>query len=500
MDDLVKLCKHKGFIFQSSEIYGPMAGFYDYGPLGVEMKNNIKKLWWREMVQRREDVVGLDSSIIASPLIWQASGHVGGFADPMVDCRASNVRYRADQVFFAALVHKETKEIVTYVTVLESETMMEEATKMALKTAKSLGKAGPFLPLQLQDLTTAPAELFPLLPSPATGLPGSLTTPRDFNLMFQTNVGALQEESSVSYLRPETAQGIFTNFANVQRTARTKIPFGIAQIGKAFRNEITPRNFIFRSREFEQMEIEYFIPPGDDVWPQFYQQWIDLYWQWLVSIGVEPQRMHKKEHASDKLAHYARACTDITFDFPFGEQQELMGVAARGNFDLTQHANASGKNLEYVDPVTHERYLPHCIEPSIGIDRLFLALLTSAYCEEVVDEAKKDTRVVLKLHPSIAPVKAAVFPLVSNKPELVSVAKDLYRQLQQRYNVEFDTSGAIGRRYRRQDENGTPFCVTVDFESLQDRSVTLRLRDSMEQVRIKMDEVPAYLSKAIDGF
>lgn len=286
----------------------------------------------------------------------------------------------------------------------------------------------------------------------------------------------------------------------MQRTARTKIPFGIAQIGKAFRNEITPRNFIFRSREFEQMEIEYFIPPGDDVWPQFYQQWIDLYWQWLVSIGVEPQRMHKKEHASDKLAHYARACTDITFDFPFGEQQELMGVAARGNFDLTQHANASGKNLEYVDPATHERYLPHCIEPSIGIDRLFLALITSAYSEEVVDEAKKDTRVVLKLHPSIAPVKAAVLPLVSNKPELVSVAKDLYRQLQQRYNVEFDTSGAIGRRYRRQDENGTPFCVTVDFESLQDRSVTLRLRDSMEQFRIKMDEVPAYLSKAIDGF
>ena len=494
MDDIVNLCKRKGFVFQSSEIYSPMAGFFDYGPLGCELKNNIKKLWWRDMVQKREDIVGLDSSIISSSSIWKASGHVDGFSDPMVDCKKSKQRFRADQVFWGKL-ETEAGEEACYVSIMESDTMQDDATKSAMKIAKKANINGPFKPLVLRDLTEASLDIYDKIPSPANGEPGHLTPPRDFNLMFQTSIGALADASSTAYLRPETAQGIFTNFINVQRTARMKVPFGIAQIGKAFRNEITPRNFIFRSREFEQMEIEYFIPPDDDAWPKFHQEWINGCWNWLLSIGLKEEYMFKAVHADDKLAHYARACTDVTFKFPFGTQ-ELMGIAARGNFDLTQHGSSSGKTMEYLDPVTNQKYVPHVIEPSIGVDRLFLALLVSAYKEEEVEGEK---RVVLQFHPSIAPIKVSVFPLVNNKPEITEKARDLFARLQNRYACEWDTSGAIGRRYRRADEAGTPFCITVDFETLENDTVTVRYRDSMEQVRINISELNNFLSKEIDG-
>jgi glycyl-tRNA synthetase len=494
MEDLVNLCKRRGFVFQSSEIYSPMAGFFDYGPLGTEMKNNIKKIWWRDMVQKREDVVGLDSSIIASPSIWQASGHVAGFSDPMVDCKKTKLRYRADQVFWGCL-EKIDGTPAAYVSVMESEVMNEQALKAAEKKAKAAGIAGPFKPLVLRDLTEASTEIYALIPSPATGEAGDLTPPRDFNLMFQTNVGAMSDASSVAYLRPETAQGIFTNFANVQRTSRQKIPFGIAQIGKAFRNEITPRNFIFRSREFEQMEIEYFIPPEDEVWEGFHTEWIDRCWGWLKGIGLNEDYMFKCVHAKDKLAHYARACTDVTFKFPFGVS-ELMGIAARGNYDLTQHSNASGTNLEYFDEANKRKYLPHVIEPSIGVDRLFLALLVSAYQEDTIEG---EARTVLRLHPAIAPVKVSVLPLVKNKQEIVDLSRDIFSKLQMRYNVEYDTAGAIGRRYRRADEAGTPFCITVDYDSLTDQTVTMRFRDSTKQVRMPVKEVYSFLAKEIEG-
>uniref|UniRef100_A0A7S0SY82 glycine--tRNA ligase n=1 Tax=Chromulina nebulosa TaxID=96789 RepID=A0A7S0SY82_9STRA len=493
MDEIVNLCKRRGFIFQSSEIYNAMAGFFDYGPLGVELKNNIKKLWWRDHVQRRDDIVGLDSSIISSSSIWKASGHVAGFSDPMVDCKVTRLRYRADQVFWGKLETDAGNE-VCYVSVLESEVMLEEATKAALKIAKKAGISGPFKPIELKDLTEASTDIYDKIPSPATGEPGQLTPPRDFNLMFKTDVGALSDDSSIAYLRPETAQGIFTNFLNVQRTARKKVPFGIAQIGKAFRNEITPRNYIFRSREFEQMEIEYFIPPDDDIWEKYHNEWIDTAWNWLLSIGLKSEYMYKCVHAKDKLAHYARACTDITFNFPFGIS-ELMGIAARGNYDLTQHSNASGKLLEYFDPVTNIKYIPHVIEPSIGVDRLFLALLVSSYNEEVIDN---ETRVVLKFQPSIAPIKAAVLPLVNNKPEISEKALELYNIIKKQYNCEYDTSGAIGRRYRRADEIGIPFCLTIDFDSLVDNTVTLRDRDTMKQIRIPINEVMSYITKQIE--
>eukprot|EP01038_Epipyxis_sp_PR26KG_P006046 gene6046-8323_t len=437
MEELVNLCKRKGFVFQSSDIYSPMPGFFDYGPLGVELKNNIKKLWWRDMVQRKEDIVGLDSSIIASPSIWQASGHVAGFSDPMVDCKVSKLRYRADQVFWAALETEANPGVaVCYVSIIESDTMLADSTKAASKKAKALGVVGPFKPLVLRDLTEASNDIYHLIPSPATGEPGHLTNPRDFNLMFQTNVGAMSDATSIAYLRPETAQGIFTNFIAVQRASRMKVPFGIAQIGKAFRNEITPRNFIFRSREFEQMEIEYFIQPGDDVWPQFHESWIDMSWKWLLSIGLKEEFMFKSVHAKDKLAHYARACTDVTFKFPFGTQ-ELMGIAARGNYDLTQHGTYSGKTMEYFDASTNEKYIPHVIEPSVGVDRLFLAVLTSAYREEIVDNEK---RVVLSFLPSVAPIKVAIFPLVNNKQEISEKARQVYKMIQSRYMCEYDTS------------------------------------------------------------
>ena len=494
MDELIALCKRRGFIFQSSEIYGGINGFFDYGPLGSEMRKNIKEAWWQDMVHRRDDVVGLDCSIIMHPAVWKASGHIDGFSDPMVDCKESKLRYRADQLFYAKITVE--GDLLGYISLLESESMQADAEMKAQEMKRKLARQGQLDSVVLRDYTEASPEEYALIPSPATGKPGSLTPPRDFNLMFQTNVGALRDENSVAYLRPETAQGIFANFKNVIDTSRVKVPFGIAQVGKAFRNEITPRNYIFRSREFEQMEIEYFIDGDEASWPRFHREWIDTCFAWFESIGLKREQLGEDVHPPEKLAHYAKACTDITFRFPFGVQ-ELQGIAARGNFDLSQHANASGKSLDYFDEATKQRYLPHVIEPSLGVDRLFLALLCAAYHE---DEVEGEKRVVLKLHPRIAPYKVAVFPLVKNKPELVERARTLYQRLQRRYNVFWDITGAIGRRYRRQDEIGTPFCVTVDFDTLEkDGTVTLRDRDTTEQVRLSEDELMARLDAAIHG-
>ncbi len=493
MDDIINLCKRRGFVFQSSEIYGGYNGFFDYGPLGVELKNNIKQAWWKDMVHRRDDIVGLDSTIIHHPMTWKASGHVDNFTDPLVDCKESKMRYRADQLFFAPVVV--AGETIGYVSVLEDEGMQTQAEEAARDLKRKLAKQGEMAPIVLKDYTEAKPEEYALIPSPATGKPGSLTPPRAFNMMFQTYVGALRDETAIAYLRPETAQGIFINFKNIVDTGRVKVPFGIAQVGKAFRNEINPRNFIFRSREFEQMEIEYFISPDAD-WQSLHKGWIEYCMDWFDGIGIPKSRLSLYNHPKEKLAHYSKGTTDIMFEFPFGVQ-ELQGVAARGDFDLTQHQAVSGKSMEYFDETAKKKYVPHVIEPSVGVDRIFLAVLSAAYCE---DEVEGEKRIVLKLHPRLAPYKAAVFPLVKNKPELVARADALYRRLKHRWNVFYDAAGAIGRRYRRQDEIGTPFGITVDFDTIEkDGKVTLRDRDTLQQVRMTEDEVVAYLSEKIDG-
>ena len=493
MEEIINVCKRRGIIFQSSEVYGGFAGFFDYGPLGVELRANIKKAWWQSMVHRRDDVVGLDSSIISSPQVWKASGHIDGFSDPMVDCKESNLRYRADQLFWARA--EVDGELLGYVSLMETDDMQELAEQAAEKLKRKAKMQGTLSVTEVKDFTEATPEEQKLIPSPATGEAGSLTAPREFNLMFQTNVGAQVDGSSVAYLRPETAQGIFTNFKNVVATGRVKVPFGIAQVGKAFRNEITPRNFIFRSREFEQMEIEYFIPPDEDCWKAFHEQWLTDSENFLLSIGLRPELISRDVHPDHKLAHYARACTDLMFKFPHGTQ-ELQGVAARGNYDLTQHATVSGKSMEYFDEERKEKYVPHVIEPSIGVDRLMLAVLTSAYAE---DEVGGEKRSLLRFHPRLAPIKAAVLPLVKNKPEIMDKANAIYKKLQKRYFVTFDTSGQIGRRYRRMDEVGTPFCITVDFDTLEDDTVTLRDRDSTEQRRVTVPELLEYLEDQIDS-
>lgn len=499
LEAIVTLCKRRGFIFQSSEIYGGYSGFFDYGPLGAELKKNIKDAWWRAMVQEREDIVGLDSTIIMHPQIWQASGHVDGFNDPMVDCRESKRRYRADQLFFAP-VSVEGRTI-GYVSVEESGTMQTEAEEKADQLKRKQAVQGTLDPVQLKEYTEAQPEEYALIPSPATGNCGTLTPPRQFNLMFETRVGPLADAASVSYLRPETAQGIFQNFKNVVDTSRVKIPFGIAQIGKAFRNEITPRNFIFRSREFEQMEIEYFIDPDEETWPKVYREWIDTCKAWLVSIGIPASMVGEDVHPAEKLSHYSKGTTDLTFTFPFGTQ-ELWGIACRGNFDLTQHQEHSGKSMEFFDENRKEKYIPHVVEPSLGVDRTLLAVLTAAYCEDEVpnDKGEPEKRVYLRFHPRIAPFKAAVFPLLKNKPELVECARGLYKRLQRRWNVAWDASGAIGRRYRRQDEIGTPFGITIDFDTIEkDGAVTIRDRDTTTQVRIPLDEVEGWLDARINA-
>jgi glycyl-tRNA synthetase len=427
MDKIVSLSKRRGFAFQSSEIYGGLGSSYDYGHYGVLLKNNVKNQWWRAMLQERDDVVALDSAIIQHPRTWEASGHLAGFTDPLVDCRTCKLRFRADHIDQSACGRKPSKH---------------------------------------------PGE------TPEC----DLTEARDFNLMFETTVGPVKEEGSTVYLRPETAQGIFLNFKNYLQFSRKKPPFGIAQIGKSFRNEITPGNFIFRTREFEQMEMEFFVPPAEA--QQWHQHWLAERMSWWTRLGVRPDHLRLRAHDADELSHYSSATSDVEYLFPIG-WSELEGIANRGDFDLTQHAKFSGQKLEYVDTATGDRYVPHVIEPAAGADRALLTFMIDAYDE---DEIEGERRTVLRLHPVLAPVKVAVLPLVrkDGQPEL---ATEVYRDLRERFQTEYDEGGAIGRRYRRQDEIGTPWAVTIDHQSLQDRTVTLRDRDSLTQVRIPIDDL-----------
>ncbi len=484
MEAVVSLAKRRGFIYLSSEIYGGFNGFFDYGPLGSELKKNIRDCWWNDMVRRREDIVGLESSIIMHPKVWEASGHVAGFTDPLVDCKVSKQRYRADQLFWSPVVVD--GKTVGYVSALESENTAGELQAAAENFKRKQAVQGVLAPVTPKDFTEARPEEIELIPSPATGEPGSLTPPRSFNMMFQTNVGAMSDASSVAYLRPETAQGMFVDFKNVIDTTRVKLPFGIAQIGKSFRNEITPRNFIFRSREFEQMEMEYFIHEDAD-WAQCHEEWIAWCEAWLKSIGLPAGHLSRYTHPKEKLAFYSRGTVDIMFKYPFGVQ-ELWGIAARGNYDLTQHATASGKPQEMFDEATKKKFVPHVIEPAVGVDRILLAVLCAGYAEEDVTDEKGHTekRTVLRLSPRIAPVKVAVLPLIKNKEALVGRARDLYAKLKRKYAVAYDDGGAIGKRYRRQDEAGTPWCVTIDFDTIEQPgdTFTLRDRDSMQQTRI----------------
>ena len=502
MESIIGLCKRRGFIFASSEIYGGYNGFFDYGPLGVELRNNIKNIWWRDMVQRRDDIVGLDSSIIMHPNIWEASGHVDGFSDPMVDCKESKLRYRADQLFvYPVILDNEQAGHIAVVEGTDLSTRIKQAKKLRDRLGNKQAK------LDEARLENDPVEITELEEAhrattlgPDAKEIGTLTEPREFRLMFETKVGPLADQSAVAYLRPETAQGIFANYKNIVDTGRVKIPFGIAQIGKAFRNEITPRNFIFRSREFEQMEIEYFISPDAD-WKTLHREWLDTCINWLESIGIPKDQVSEDVHVEDKLAFYSQATTDLMFEFPHGKQ-ELWGIACRSDYDLGQHQKHSGKSMEIFDESQKKKYIPHVIEPSLGVDRTLLAVLTTAYDEDEIpnDKGVVEKRTVLRFSPKIAPYKAAIFPLVKNKPELVEIAEKLYRKLQKRWNVFYDASGAIGRRYRRQDEIGTPFGITVDFDTLEkDGTVTLRDRDTTEQKRMSPDALIEFLEEQING-
>ena len=427
-ETLVSLCKRRGFVFPSSEIYGGIGGFWDYGPLGVEMKNNIKRAWWRAMVQERDDVVGIDASIIMNPRVWEASGHVAVFTDPMIDCKNCKHRFRADHI--------------------DSDVC------------------------------------------PDCGAKGQFTEARPFNLMFKTFVGPVEDSANEVYLRPETAQAMFTNFENVVTSMRRKLPFGIAQIGRSFRNEITPGNFIFRDREFEQMEMEYFCKPGTD--EEWHQHWIQARLNWHLSLGVREENLRVRPHDKEELSHYSKGTSDIEYRFEAMGWSELEGIANRTDFDLKQHAEFSGKSLTYFDEESNEHIVPFVIEPALGVDRTFLVLLYDGYREEEVNGEK---RVYLKLHPSVAPIKVAVLPLSRNE-KLAPLARDVYALLRPRFMTQFDDAQSIGRRYRRQDEIGTPLCVTVDFDSLDDNAVTIRERDSMEQSRVRIEELlPALQEK-----
>jgi glycyl-tRNA synthetase len=452
MDTIVSLSKRRGFVYPSSEIYGGLRASWDYGPLGVEMKNNVKRQWWRSMVQGREDVVGLDSSVILAPVVWETSGHVSGFSDPLTECSSCHTRHRADHLLEAY--------------------------------AEKSGRTGV-----LSEMAC-----------PNCGNKGTLTEPRNFNLMLSTHLGPVADEASIAYLRPETAQGIFVNYANVQQTSRRKPPFGIGQIGKSFRNEITPGNFIFRTREFEQMEMEFFVPPGTD--EQWHDYWIKERTDWYVGLGINRDNLRHYEHPKDKLSHYSKRTVDIEYRFNFARTEwgELEGVANRTDFDLRSHSEASGQALGFFDQASGERWTPYVIEPAAGVDRAMLVFLLDAYREDEAPTGKGGTekRVSLRLDPRLAPVKAAVLPL-SRNTDLSPVARDLAATLRRSWTIEFDDAGAIGRRYRRQDEIGTPFCITVDFESLQDRAVTVRHRDSMEQERIGMDALEGWLAARLVG-
>ncbi len=428
MDTIVSLCKRRGFIFQSSEIYGGMASCWDYGPLGVELKRNIKEAWWRSVVRERDDMVGQDAAILMHPKVWEASGHLQNFTDPLVECKVCHHRFRADQI--------------------------------SGKTCPDCG--------------------------------GEMTEPRMFNLMFKTFMGPVEDAAAVVYLRPETAQGIFVNFVNVQTTTRKKLPFGIAQIGKSFRNEITPGNFIFRTREFEQMEIEYFVKPGTD--QQWFEHWLEQRFNWYVKLGIRKENLRLRPHAKDELAHYARGCSDVEYLFPIG-WSELEGIANRGDYDLKQHSKYSGKELDYFDEETGQHVTPYVIEPSGGVDRATLAFLIDAYAEE---PDKDEIRVVLHFHPDLAPVKIAILPLSRNE-KLKPLSQEIYSRIRRGWSTQFDDAQSIGRRYRRQDEIGTPFCVTIDFQSLEDKQVTIRERDSMRQIRVPIAVLEETLNAKLKG-
>lgn len=514
LETLTTLCKRRGFIFQSSEIYNGLNGFWDFGPLGTELKNNLRDAWWQDMVRNPPmgpdgemlDIVGLDSAIIQNPKVWKASGHLGGFNDPMADCRESKARYRADHLMVYVPVSGEG----TAYAFVEGEPSAAE--KRIRKNEKSDPSAYSVVPFTGLD----PARI-PGVWGPDASKPGTLTEPRQFNLMFKTFIGALSGEGdeNTAYLRPETAQGIFINYKNVVDTMRVKLPFGIAQVGKSFRNEVTPRNFIFRSREFEQMEMEWFCHPDEAT--KWYNFWVETRLQWWASLGVDMRNLRRRDHDPDELAHYSTACADVEYQYGFTAPGfgELEGIAHRGNFDLTQHQEASGVKLEYFNQETNERVIPHVIEPASGLTRGVLVLLNEAYTEEYVPKGDTgggplparpgqpppdgyETRVVLKFAPRLAPVKVAVFPLLKNRPELVDTAKDLFADLRRTWPAYYDQAGAIGRRYRRQDEIGTPFCVTVDFDTLEDQTVTVRDRDSMSQQRIKISELRAWLHSKLD--
>jgi glycyl-tRNA synthetase len=487
MDKLVALCRRRGFIFGSSEIYGGIGGFWDYGPLGAELKRNIKNVWWNDMVinppagpdGQEVAMVGLDSSIIMNPRVWEASGHVGGFSDPMVDCRESKARYRADQLLVLGARDGGGTEPM-YAFIEGDEESLDRARK---RLAKALRCAAP--PPEdrvvVRRLTEVGAGHMSRVVGPEAKEPGTLTEPRAFNLMFQTHVGALQDSSSLAYLRPETAQGIFANFKNVLDTSRVKIPFGIAQVGKAFRNEINPRNYTFRSREFEQMEIEFFCAPETSM--MWYEFWRQTRLRWYESLGIRSERLRPRQQGPGELAHYSQACTDVEYLFPFADEpQELEGIAHRGDFDLRQHGKHSkGQDDAFavLDEDTRQRYVPHVVEPSAGVDRFALAALCEAY---TVDPSRPSDE-LLKLHPRLAPIKAAVFPLVA-KEGMPEIGEAIYRDLRRNYRCQYDARQSIGRRYARMDEAGTPYCFTVDGDTLRDGTVTVRDRDTGQQQRL----------------
>lgn len=512
MDKLVSLSKRRGFIFPSSEIYGGLNGCWDYGPLGVELKRNIKEAWWDDMIAHHDEtaapagapspyaMVGLDAAILMNPRVWEASGHVGGFSDPMVDCRETRARYRADQlVVFRLLFDGEAADEILFASPGEwGKATEDELIEPHKRRIGALSKAHAGKEMRLEAVSGALEDeaLRARTIAPGAKEPGTLTAPRSFNLMFKTHVGALADASSLTYLRPETAQGIFVNFKNVLDTARVRLPFGIGQLGKAFRNEINPRNFTFRSREFEQMEIEFFCRPEEAA--DWYQYWRDRRYRWYVELGIRSEYLALREHEADELAHYAAGCADIEYRFPFG-QSELEGIANRTDYDLRRHMEFSGKEVRYIDDLEQDpekrRVLPYVIEPSAGADRATLAFLCDAYAE---DEIGGEARTVLRFHPRLAPIKVAVFPLV-RKEGMPEAALELYRRLRKRFNAFYDERGAIGRRYRRQDEAGTPFCVTVDGETLSDGTVTVRDRDTCEQTRVAADRLPEFLSERIEA-
>lgn len=456
MDKVVALAKNRGYVYPGSDIYGGLANTWDYGPLGVELKNNVKKAWWQKFVHESKYNVGVDCAILMNTDVWAASGHIGNFSDPLMDCKECKTRFRADKI------------------------VEDHMTSQGVEKACADGWGNERLKQYIEDNGIV---------CPSCGKK-NFTDIRQFNLMFKTFQGVTEDSKAEIYLRPETAQGIFVNFKNVQRTTRKKVPFGIAQVGKAFRNEITPGNFTFRTREFEQMELEFFCKPGTDL--EWHAYWKEHCWNFLLKLGIKEENIRFRDHAKEQLSHYSNATSDIEYLFPFG-WGELWGVADRTDYDLKQHQTHSGKDLSYLDPTTNERYIPYCIEPSVGADRAVLAFLVDAYDEEEIQDG--DVRTVLRFHPALAPFKAAILPLTK---KLSEKALDIYDDLKKDFNVDYDEAGSIGKRYRREDEIGTPYCITVDFDTLEDNTVTIRDRDTMQQFRIKIDELKNFIKEKME--